>query len=227
MNYNNITAFKLIDEGVRIREHRHEIILSTDLYKEQIEPIIEILEAYGKTFDMSKKHMIRPIQIQIKDNIVKVIDIEEHSDSDSDVFNEYIDNYPSLTPGFLDQLTFRNSILTNANVKNQNLIVNLASLIVREDHPENTTFGQLEAKDCVVILEHFKLTYVDVDGFEDFNGKDVYELVKASKNSTTITRVEHGEHQLKVSFSFGVQKCVLNIEFDQVYVGWKSQSRVK
>lgn len=225
MNYNNITGFKLNDDGISIKEHRHEIILSTFLYKEQVEPIVDILEAYGKTFDKTKVHLIRPISITIDNNVITIIDEDDLGEPNSDLFNEYVDQYPSLTPGYLNQLTFRNSIISNTLVKDENLIINIASLTVREDHPENTTFGQLNAKDCIVIFEHFNVTYTDVKGYDEFTSKDVYDLVRANSDSTTITRVELDQNKIRVVFSFGVQICTMIIEFEESYVGWKSLAK--
>lgn len=226
MNYNNVTAFAMKESGISIKEQRHEIILSTKLFKEQVEPIIEILEAYGRTFDKTKAHMIRPISIVIENNIVKIIEEgQEFGESDSDLFNKYVDDYPSLTPGFLDQITFRNAIINKTEIIDDDLILNIESLVIREDHPENTTFGKLQAMDCVAILENYKVTYTDVKGFEGFSSRDVYELVKANSDATTISRVEHSEKKVKVVFSFGVQICTMIIEYEHSYVGWKKLAK--
>jgi len=73
IEFDRITGFKIAKEGIVITENKKDIVLGMDMFREEIEPIVEILEAKGKTFDPKKDFMVRKIIIVIEDNKVKLV----------------------------------------------------------------------------------------------------------------------------------------------------------
>ncbi len=221
VTYNNVTSFELHKDGVHIKEGNEKILLSVNLFKEEIDPIIDILEAKGKTFDPKKEFLIRPIEIIIKDNKVTVADPEEEAATNSPLYDKYVSLYPALTPGFLDQLTFRNAMIEKTTIEEKNVIINLSSLIVREDHPENTSFGQMRASKCVVIIENINVKDVVIEDYDGLGKTDLIEMLVASNDASTVTQIKYGIKEVEVDLTIGVQACKIVFGYDDVFVGWK------
>lgn len=221
LNYNHITSFSVEKEGIVIKEGKDRILLSVNLFKEEMDPIIDILEAKGKTFDKSKDYMIRPITIVINKNKIEILEADEEGKITSELYGKYVTEYPALTPGFLDQLTFRNAVLENTTVNDKNVVINLSKLVVREDHPENTSFGQMLAQDCIIIIENIRVDNVIVKGYENLVKKDLVDMVLASNDATTITQIKYVKDTVEADITVGVQACKIVFGYQDVFVGWK------
>ena len=50
-----------------------------------------------------------------------------------------------LTPGFVSEILFRNSMIEDFDVTTDNLVLYLNGFEVKGGHPENTTFENLDA----------------------------------------------------------------------------------
>jgi hypothetical protein len=221
INFTNITSFAVEKEGIVLRADKDKILLSVNLFKEEIDPIIDILEAKGKTFDPSKDFMIRPINIVIKNNKVIIKEQEDEEKIISELYDMHVKNYIALTPGFLDQLTFRNAVIENTEISEKNVSIKLGSITVREDHPENTSFGQMLAKDCIVLIENIVVKEVVIEGYEDLGKTDLIEMILASNDATTVTQVQYGENLVDLDLTVGVQACRIVFGYDHIFVGWK------
>lgn len=221
VNYTNITSFSIGNEGIILRADRDKILLSINLFKDEIDPIMDILEAKGKTFDPAKEFLIRPIDIVIRNNKVVILEKADEDKIVSKLYDKYSKIYPSLTPGFLDQLTFRNAVIEKTEITNKNVCLKLGSITVREDHPENTSFGQMFATDVVVLIENIVVKEVVIEGYEGLGKIDLVEMLEASDAASTVSQVKYGNNIVDLDLTIGVQACRIIFGYDYVFVGWK------
>lgn len=221
VNYTNITSFSIGKDGIVLRADRDKILLSIKLFKEEIDPIMDILEAKGKTFDPAKEFLIRPIDIVIRNNKVVILEQADEDKIVSELYNAYVKTYQSLTPGFLDQLTFRNAIIEKTEITNKNVCLKLGSITVREDHPENTSFGQMLASDVIVLIENIAITEVSIEGYEELGKQDLIAMLNASNAASTVSQVKYGNNTVDLDLTIGVQACRIQFGYDYVFVGWK------
>jgi len=151
IEFDKVTGYKEFKEGILIKEDKNKILLGMNLFREEIEPIIEILEAKGKTFDSEKEFMIRRINIIIEDNKISIEDDLKETSTEK-LYKKYDKKFPMLTPGFFNEILFRNSMIEEVKVDAGNLVLYLSGFEVKGGHPENTKFENLSAVDGVLIF---------------------------------------------------------------------------
>ncbi|AIO18919.1 hypothetical protein KQ51_01040 [Candidatus Izimaplasma bacterium HR1] len=225
LKFDEITDFKIGEEGILIKENKHKIVLSTDLFQEEVEPIIEILEAKGKTFDKEKDFMIRPIKVIINDNSVSIEDDEDITETEK-IYEKYHHEFPILTPGFIEEINFRNSLIDDALIEGDNVFLYLSTLEVKGGHPENTTFDALHATDCLFVIENMKIKKLYR---EDLNSKDkeIEELPLDVEGAldyiekAVINEWKLDGKTIEMSFASGVYMLHARITYDEVIIGWK------
>lgn len=231
INYDDVTKFKLNDYGILIKDRSNTITLSLEIFRAEIEPVIDILEAKGKTFDESKEYMIRPIKVHIKDNKITIEDIEEEVIVD-EMFEKYCGEFPMLTPGFLNEIIFRNSVVDCSTMDEKNLVLGLDSFEVKGGHPENTTFGSIDAQDCIVIFEDVKVKNVllqeqnkkdEPDKKLELSIKSIHDNIEKSVISSWKVKGNH----LDMVFQSGVHSLRTSFDFKKVILGWKSVKEEK
>ncbi len=225
IEFDAITGFKIADDGIIIRENSNKIVLCTNLFQEEVEPIIEILEAKGKTFDKKKDYMIRKIDIIIQDNKVSIEDIEEVTESDK-IYMEYHEDFPHLTPGFINEIMFRNSEVEDVLYSSGNVFLYLNTLEVKGGHPENTTFDNLKANDCIVVFEKMKFNKFYKENLNDkakpktdlsLDTEEASELL----NNAVIHEWKNSDRKMRMSFASGVYMLHADFTYDEVVIGWK------
>jgi|LGOV01.1.fsa_nt_gb hypothetical protein len=229
VKFDNITKFKINSEGINIKSSRAVILLGLDMFREEIDPIIDILEAKGKTFDSEKEYMIRPIEIKIEDNKIVIIDIEDTSKSETELlYAQCSVDYEMLTPGFINEIIFRNSMVESSCVSDQNLTIRLNRFEVKGGHPENTTFGNIDVEDCIVVFEAVKMKKLIL---QDSHKKDEPDLELELDVNLIIEHLENAmiSHwrssgkDIDLFFATGVLILQASFSFKEVIIGWNKQ----
>jgi hypothetical protein len=225
IRFDDVTEFKLTNSGIFISAGRHTVVLALTMFREEIDPIIDILEAKGKTFDPEKEFMIRPVKILIQDNKITLEDVQETTKSDL-VYATYADKYLMLTPGYLESILLRNSNVTGFGpLKDDVLPVRFDRFEVKEGHPENTTFDSVIGLDCILVFHQPKITKAlrknphnpdeeDTDLTTDFK-----QLQKHMVNAV-VTEWKVGKNHIDLLLGSGVHSITLGISYSDVITGW-------
>ena len=222
VEFDEITGFQIANDGIVIKENKKKIILGMDLFREEIEPIIEILEAKGKTFDSEKDFMIRPIIIIIEDNKVSIEDDEKETSTEK-IYRKYDKNFPMLTPGFVSEIIFRNSLIEDLEVESGTLVLYLNGFEVKGGHPENTKFESQIANDCIMIFED---VIIDSITKKAARGKDE-EIIEPSIDNLTaqiekavISDWKYLKGTIELQFSVGIDIIRTSFDYKEVIIGW-------
>lgn len=223
-----IRRFKANDkEGLILSDKKGEISILPSRYQNDIEPIVEILEAKGKTFDKTREFMKRPIKVRIVKNRIIVKDLKIEESTTEKLVGQFYKEYKMLTPGFIRDIILLNSIVEEAYIDDNNLILKLDKIEVKEGHPENTGFDSIIAHDCITIFENIKIKKVttkkarergavdeplpkDADSILDNIEKGVVSNWKYRKTGIELI-LAAGTNILKVSF-----------DYNEVIIGWNS-----
>lgn len=228
VKYDEIRKFKVNEkEGLIISDQKNEISISTVCYQTDLEPIIDILEAKGKTFDKSREYMKRPVEIKIVKNKIIVRDIKQEESTTEKLVGEYYEEYKMLTPGFIRDIIFINSVVDDLFASDNNLILNIDKIEVKEGHPENTGFESIIASDCIVIFENVNIKYINVKKVRD---KDAKEEVLSNELESIVSNIEKGvivnwkyrKNGIELHFAIGVKLLKVSFDYKEVIIGWNS-----
>lgn len=225
VEFDKITDFRIAEEGILIRENKTKLVLSTDLFQEEVEPIIEILEAKGKTFDKEKDFMIRPIHIVIEDNVVSIEDDEDVTETQK-LHDKFVHEFPILTPGYIDEINFRNTMIDDVLFENGHVFMYMSSFEVRGGHPENTTFDNLKATDCILIIEKMVFKKLFQRDLND-KSKPIEELTLDTEEAieyfgnAVVNEWKNKGKKMDMSFAAGVKQLHAEFTYDEIMVGWK------
>lgn len=224
IRFDNIKKFGTDKTGVVIRDDHSSISLDPSVLKEEVLTVIEILEAKGKTFDKSKDYMIRPIKIAIVDNEIRIIDIKEDESLTNEIVSEKNNEYPMITPGFIDDIILMNSVVEGAYLENDNLCLKISRFEVKEGHPENTLFESQIANDCILIFENAVVSSIIK---KDANGPNE-EVIEASLDNLILDLDKAVISNWKcldnvIDFEFAIELYIVrtSIKYDEIIVGWK------
>lgn len=225
VEFDNITRYNLTTRGdIIISEKGKKIVLNQVCYEGKLEPLMDILEAKGKTFDKSKDYMIRPIEISIVNDEVIIKDIEVESTTDK-VFERFYKDYKSLTPGFIKDVIFRNAVVNEVELDDEELVLKLDCFEVNPGHPENTKFESIIAEDCIVIFESIKVksvTKVDTHKKENNTEKlpaDVDSFIDEIEKGIIAEWTARGK-TFHVKFAAGVLIYDVSFSYKEVILGW-------
>lgn len=223
IEFDEITGYKIDKDGIHINENKNKIILGMGLIEEEIDPIIDILEAKGKTFDSKKDFMVRPINIIIEDNKVTIEDDVRETASQR-LYKRYDKKYEVLTPGFIHEIIFRNSKIEDAKVSVGSLVLYLNGFEVKGGHPENTKFENLFASDGILIFE--KIVF-DKVVLRDLNKDNPDKLLKVGVkgilkylDKAVISEWKSQGDIMEMIFATGVYQLRTTFTYEEVFVGW-------
>ncbi len=228
LNYDDIKKFRVNDkEGIIISDRRNEITISPVTYREHLGPIIDILEAKGKTFDKSRDYMKRDVKISIINDEIVIKDIEYEISSTEKLVGEYYEEFNNLTPGFIEDVIFLNSIVEDVFSANNNIIISLDKIEVKEGHPENTRFESLTANDCIVIFEDVKVKFAYLKSVRD---REAAEETLPNNVETIVSYIGKGviadwkyrNKGIDLHFAVGTHFLKLSFDYKEVIIGWKS-----
>ena len=228
VKYNEIKKFKVNEkEGLIISDRKNEISISPVCYQGDLEPIVDILEAKGKTFDKSREYMKRPVEIKIVKNKIIVRDIKQEESTTEKLVGEYYEEFKMLTPGFIHDIIFLNSVVDDVFTSDNNLILNVDKIEVKEGHPENTGFESIIASDCIIIFENVDIKYVNT---KKVRGNDAKEEVLSNELESIVSKIEKGvivnwkyrKNGIELHFAVGVELLKVSFNYNEVIVGWKS-----
>lgn len=212
--------------GLAIFQKRKKLVIPFALYEKGLEPIIDILEAKGKTFDDSKDYMIRPIEIIIENGEIIIKDTEALTSTDM-IFEKFLSDYSMLTPGFLKDINFFNSVVDESFKGENCIILKLARLVVNPGHPENTTFDPIVADDCIVIFEGVEVLSV---AQKDMSKADSEMIDLPNDIKSFLGRIDKGiisdssmkKNVFYVDFAVSLDIFRVSFKYNDVIVGWNS-----
>ncbi len=228
VKYDDIKKFRVNDkEGLIISDRRSEISISPVCYRNDLEPIVEILEAKGKTFDKSRDYMKRPVDIRIVKNKIIIKDIEQEESTTEKIVGQYYEEFKMLTPGFIEDIIFMNSVVEEAFENDNNLVLLLDKIEVKEGHPENIGFDSIIASDCVAIFENITIKNVTIKNARDRNAVEEVlpnELVSIYGNieKGVIADWKYRKKGIDLHFAAGMNIIKASFNYKEVIVGWKS-----
>ncbi len=226
ISYESIKNFRNNGESIDIVNGRDLISLSKKLYEDVFEVITDILEAKGKTFDKSKDYMIRDIIIRIVDNEIILDEVEEEETTTEKLTKQFFNHYEHLTPGYIDEIIPRNSNVRDVKIFDEHLSIKFEKFTVKGNHPENTTFENIQAFDCIFIFESAGIVEYSVkEGMEKnvpYIAKEVTltALTEDLKDSI-VTEWKYGRNSIILIFKSGIGNVKLSLNFKEVIVGWK------
>ncbi|QMS84196.1 hypothetical protein [Candidatus Xianfuyuplasma coldseepsis] len=226
IDFDEITSFKLTDKGIRIESKQKKIMLGLNLSREEIDQIIDILEAKGKTFEPEKDYMIRPVEIIIKDNHIRLRDISVRTDLD-DLYEQFSNKYMMLTPGFIDYIIFRNSNVKKVEVLNdqQCFALHIDRFEVKEGHPENTKFDSIDAMDCIAIFQKVEIESMILQNTHDANVPDkkcdrTLDTLPEFLENAVIAEWKITKSRAIFFFATGVHQLKMTFSYSDVIIGW-------
>ncbi len=188
--------------------------------------IMEILEAKGKTFDKSKDYMIRPINIIISDNEVRIVDVKIEESSTEKIVSENYKDYDMLTPGFIREIILMNSVIEDAYIKENDLYIKLSRIEVNPGHPENIMFKPQIATDCIIIFENVKILKIVKKeargGSNELVIKTTLENLVAEIENGVISDWKHLEKDIDLQISVGLFILRTSFEYSEVIIGWNN-----
>ena len=227
IEFDQISSFAMTQAGIIIKGQNQTIAMRMTMNKEEVDEVLKILEAKGKTFDPEKEYLVRPVDIIIHDNTITLVDIHMENAFDK-LYGQFTAAYKMLTPGFLDSIIFRNSTVKSLKQDIENsLSMRLDRLEVKEGHPENTKFESIVAQDCIVVFYNPKISRALLKNLHDKDEASqdlVGSLDDISKHIENAVVNEWKLSAKSISFivSAGVHTLTLGIDFDDVIVGWNS-----
>ena len=194
-------------------------------YKNDLQIIFTDYQKSWLGSDKEKDFMIRRIRIVITDNVVTIEDDEAITETEK-IYEKYHREFPVLTPGFAEEINFRNAMIDDALIEEKNVVLYLSSLEVKGGHPENTTFDNLHATDCIFIIENMKIQKLYR---EDLNSKDkaIEKLDTDVEGAldyiekSVINEWEIDGKAMEMSFASGVYMLHARFSYDEVIIGWK------
>lgn len=226
--YDEIRKFAVTDKnGLTISDKKSEINFSPVYYRDDLPSIVEILEAKGKTFDKTKEFMKRPVVIRIINNEIVVRDLKVEESSTEKLVGKYYKEFQYLTPGFIRDVLFLNTIVQDVVADNNNLIMYLDKIEVKEGHPENTGFESIAASDCIVIFENIKIKAVTTRKARERGAVDEalpseLETIVENIEKGVITNWKYKKNAIDLIFASGTNIIKVSFDYKEVIIGWKS-----
>jgi len=227
IKFDDIKSFSLLDTGITLKDDKSTVVLGLYLHKEDLEPIIDILEAKGKTFDSEKDYMIRPVEIHIKNNKITLVDLKTKTDLDT-LYEKYAPKFKMFTPGFIDEIMFRNVNVSAPEISDDtNLLLRLDQFEVKDGHPENTKFDSITAIDGGIVFHNVKVRQLIL---QDRHGDSVKETTLENDieemitylNNATISEWKTGKNKVDFFFATGVNVLKASLAYENVIIGWNN-----
>ncbi len=224
--FDDISSYDITKDGIHIGAKGKEVLLGLNMFREELDSIVDILEAKGKTFEPEKEFMIRPIEIRIENNIIHLDEVEHRTALD-DLFDRFSDQYMMLTPGFVDLIIFRNANVLESKVLNDSnsLVMKLDRFEVKEGHPENTKFDSIIAQDCIVVFQQVSISHMILQNLHDDSEKDkvcdnTLDCATQYLDNAVISDWKINKNKVDFVLATGVHTLKMSFSFKDVIVGW-------
>lgn len=228
IKYDNITKFRQDGQAVYLFEQREQMTLPKELYGEVLDKLIDILEAKGKTFDKDKDYMIRPVRIIIENGQIRIEDIKQEATETEKMTEKLFRTYPHLTPGYLEEVIPRNTIIYDVKLDGPHLKLICSKLEIRGNHPENTTFDHIMVSDSILIFLDAEI--VELSARDTNERAQPYDKVPVNKknlvNYLKDSVVDDWKYDVRSALFInkaGLGNVRLRVKYSEVIVGWKKQ----
>lgn len=226
IKYDDIIMFNLTENGIIIHSNNSLIVMSLKMPRSQMEPIIDILEAKGKTFESEKSYMVRPIDISFKNNRIIISDIAAEVSKD-EMYEQFVGKYEFLTPGYLSEVILFDSIVTNVIDGKDHIEFKLNKFTVKDGHPENVHFDPIDVTDGCLILGKAKIERIVYTVYSDDDAeveqiKPTFNNLQINVENGVISDWQDGFKKLTIDFAVGVHNLKVTIAYHTVIVGWNN-----
>ena len=223
-----INKFNFDEESIQLTSGETLLELGLKKYEHHIAIIIEVLESKGKTFDKEKDFMVRPVIIVCDGETVTVKDQKVKATNTEKITYKLASKYSVVTPGFLDQVLPRNSIIYKAYIENKDLYLELNQLEINGEHPENTTFGPIKVINCVMIFENIELHSMAKrqENTRAFKYKELtpsLELLLEEIKTGVISEWRFKKTNADIIYAVGIGSVKTNMSYTGVIVAWEKQ----
>ncbi|MGS0971739.1 MAG: hypothetical protein ACVCEJ_00630 [Candidatus Izemoplasmataceae bacterium] len=223
VRYDDIRSFSYKNDTIVLKDENNTLSLYVPYIKNELTTIIQILEAKGKTFDRNKAYMIRDIKLDFKDNKVIMYEIEAPETKTEKVMKAMYEEYKSITPGFTDEINIINSYVDKSSFKGGDLYFRLNRIDVLDNHPENTSFQTLTAKNAVLIFINPKIRAVikREQGKKDQELEPSLKSVILNTHNGIVSSFSVQKNKIEFKVGVGVAITQMTIVVDDVIIGWK------
>lgn len=234
IDYDRVKDVTLKDgECLKFKFERRKYKIKFKKYDKDLKFLITVFEAKG-FLKYEGEFLERPIELEIVDDQVKIIELDEiETPTQRLVFSLY-DSYDSVTPGYLNYILLRNSIISEASIVEGGLQLKINSIQVKVDHPENVSHEAFQANDCVVVFEDIEeikcyqkpsnvrgakneLLYSDI--------ADIPRILYLAVISDSFIEDEDDKKVFRLISSQGVLTNTIVIKYKEVIVGWKNDAK--
>lgn len=228
INFDEITFFNHVNEQIIIRQKKREIKFDVDRYIKHLAVLVDILEAKGKTFDKEREYMIRPIRIMFEEDRVFIEDCVEEVSYLEELSAKVAKKYPNVTPGYMNEIVFEDTNIFKAYYRQKDLYLECNGFEVQYDHPENTGFDKITAKDAIVVFINFKPIDMRIKAKKEL--EDKYEEIRPFKK-TIIEKFDKGvmielkedDNEIDLTLHSGVDSVKILFSYEDVLIGWNDQ----
>lgn len=223
VNFDDIRSFSYKNDTITLKDAKHAISLYVPYIKNELTTIIQILEAKGKTFDRNKAYMVRDIKLDFKDNNVLIYEIEAPETKTEKVMKAMFKEYNTLTPGFTDGINIINSYIDKSSFKGGDLYFRLNRIDVLDNHPENTSFQTLTAKNVVMIFINPKIRAV-IKREQEKKDQELEPSLKSvilNTHNGIISSFSIQKNKIELKVGIGVAITQMTIVVDDIIIGWK------
>jgi hypothetical protein len=226
MDFDLITGFSHNDNAITLKRDESEFTISIEKYSECLEKLIDILEAKGKTFDKERTFMVRPVTISIKDDQIIIKDVKLALTNLEILSSKIAKNYPNVTPGFIEEIIPRNTSFDKVYYKGKDLYIECSHFEVRDGHPENVGFENMQVTDGIIVFTEFKVVTLskrDVnERSQKFTNLKTYKKTVEEELTKAVVsewRFQRKSGELILASGVGAVKIIFN--FDDTLIGWK------
>jgi len=230
INFDEIRRFKVNEkDGIVISDKKSEIAISPVCYSDDLGSIIDILESKGKTFDKSREYMKRPVEIRIVKGKIIITELAQEESSSEKIVGQYYDQFKMLTPGFIEDIIFMNSIIDEAFDDNNNLTMFLNKIEVKDGHPENTGFASIIVRECITIFEDIKIKSISTKNSRDRLAKEemlpnVMTSICDNIEKGVIANWKYRKKGIDLHIAAGENIVKISFDYKEVIIGWNKSS---
>jgi hypothetical protein len=219
----DIRSFSYKNDMITLKDGKTTLCLYVPYVKTELTTIIQILEAKGKTFDRNKAYMIRDIKLDFEDNKVIIYEIEAPETKTEKVMKAMFKEYKTLTPGFTDGINIINSYIDKSSFKGGDLYFRINRIDVLDNHPENTSFQVLTAKQAILIFVNPKIRSVikREQGKKDQELEPSLKSVILNTHRGVVSSFSVQKNKIELKVGIGVAITQIAIVVDDIIVGWK------
>ena len=233
IDYDRVTDVVLKDdECLTFKFEKKKYKIKFKKYDKDLKFLITVFEAKG-FLKIDGEYLERPIELEILDDEMIIIELDDIETPTQRLVGSLYDNYDCVTPGFLNYILLRNSIVNEATIVDGSLYLKINRIEVKVDHPENVSHESVQADDCIMVFEDVQ----DIKCFQKPSNvrgaknellysdlADIPRILYLAVISDSFIEDEDNQKVFRLISSQGVLTNTLVIKYNEVIVGWKEDN---